>query len=241
MEILNSTWDDDHHLRLVGDLPDAEFDITLRGHRRGVLWDTMFPGFYQAGRGDSHTYGHAEQSLRFEGTFAWRGEAKRTLSGVGWRDRGWGRRASATSFPEPWDFAVGWLPDGATFTMCAFRQIELPLDVPLPIGVWYSDRSGTVAAVGGRFEKDSAGWPTTVDLTLEDGRQVESKLQRRGFTIAPPWHDVDHERSSVSFLMREYFNEFIDAEGNTFPLYTIYGAPHLTDVTAAARFVAASA
>jgi hypothetical protein len=237
LEVLNASWDSAHEIRLVGRLPDARFDLTVVGNHFGSLWDAMFPGFYQSGERSAHTYGHAEQSVRFTGTFAWSGEPAVALSGPGWRDRGWGRRKSTSSFNSGYDMVNGVLPDGGVFTLMAFRSPEVDPAAPLPLGGWYADEESLTPAVAGRFWKDSVGWPEHVELTFANGRRFAATLARRHFSIAVPFHEAEHELVPFAHGIRDYFAELTDDDGRTFPVHANSGHMHLANVTADARFV----
>jgi hypothetical protein len=237
LHVVRSSWNSDHELGLVGAVDGCSFDLTLSGHHWATLWDTMFPGFYQSGRSSSHSYGHAEQSLAFSGTVGWADGEPTAVSGWGWRDRGWGRRRSTSSFSAGYDMVNGVLADGGVFTLMAFRNPDLPVDAPLPLGGWYSDESTLVPAVAGTFWKDSVGWPERVDLSFSDGRTLRSRMHRRHFSIAVPFHDAAHELVSAGHGIRDYFAEMVDSDGAVFPVHANSGHLHLANVTASSTFV----
>jgi hypothetical protein len=237
LRVVHSSWNSDHELQLVGDVDGCSFDLVLRGNHWATLWDTMFPGFYQSGQTSSHSYGHAEQSLSFSGTVGWSGAEPTAVDGWGWRDRGWGRRRSTSSFSAGYDMVDGVLADGGVFTLMAFRNPDLPADSPLPLGGWYSNDSTLVPAVSGTFWKDSIGWPERIELTFADGRAFRSRLHRRHFSIAVPFHDAAHELVSAAHGIRDYFGELIDSDGAVFPMHANSGHMHVANVTASSTFV----
>jgi hypothetical protein len=135
----------------------------------------------------------------------------------------------------------GVLPNGGVFTLMAFRNPDIRADAPLPLGGWYTDRAALTPAIDGRFWKDSTGWPSVVDLTFADGTAFRSTLKRRLFSIAVPFHDAVPELAPEAHSIRDYFAEFEDEDGQTFPVHANSGHMHLANVTANARFVTADA
>lgn len=237
LEVVHSSFDSAHHLRLVGRTDDCSFSFDVRGHHWATLWSTMFPGFYQSGSDSSHSYDHVEQSVTFAGQFAWHDEAPVEVSGGGWRDRGWGRRRSTSSFSAGYDMVNGALSDGSVFTLMAFRNPDVPIDAPLPLSGWLSSPDTLTPAVSGRFWKDSIGWPTHVDLTFADGRAIELTLRQRRFSIAVPFHDAAHEVIADAHGIRDYFATFTDADGALATVHANSGHMHLANVTANAQFL----
>lgn len=237
LQVLHSSFDSDHRLRLVGRTEECSFDVELRGQHWATLWSTMFPGFYQAGEASEHSYDHIEQSLTFSGRFAWDGEGPVAVAGTGWRDRGWGRRRSTSSFAAGYDMVNGALADGSVFTLMAFRKPDLTPADPLPLGGWFADASSLTPAVAGRFWKDSIGWPTNLDLTFANGRSLELTLRQRHFSIAVPFHDAAHDVVPEAHGIRDFFATFADADGNPATVHANSGHLHLANVTAASRFI----
>lgn len=237
LRALHSSFDSAHRLRLVGRTAECSFDVELRGQHSATLWSTMFPGFYQSGDASEHSYDHIEQSLTFAGRFGWDGEEPVEVSGTGWRDRGWGRRRSTSSFAAGYDMVNGALADGSVFTLMAFRNPDLGAAEPLPLGGWFADAATLTPAVAGRFWKDSIGWPTNVDLKFADGRSLELTLRQRHFSIAVPFHDAAHDVVPAAHGIRDFFATFTDGDGRPATVHANSGHLHLANVTASARFV----
>jgi hypothetical protein len=119
----------------------------------------------------------------------------------------------------------------------AFRNPDVPLEAPLPLGGWLASTDTLTPAVAGRFWKDSIGWPQNIDLTFADGRHIELTLRQRCFSIAVPFHDAAHEIVREAHGIRDFFATCTDADGNVVDVHANSGHLHLANVTADATFL----
>jgi hypothetical protein len=131
----------------------------------------------------------------------------------------------------------GALADGSVFTLMAFRNPDVPLDAPLPLGGWLAAEDTLTPAVAGRFWKDSIGWPQNVDLTFADGRRIELALRQRCFSIAVPFHDAAHEIVPDAHGIRDFFTTCTYADGAIVDVHANSGHLHLANVTAHSTFL----
>lgn len=235
IEFVNIAAGADHVLRLVGDLPQVAFDITVVGHHHSVLWDTMFAGFYPMGKA-GHRYSHYEQLVTGVGWMEWKGGERVPFSGSGWRDRGWGRRKTEVTFNTSIDLVGAVLPDDSVFSVIALRSSEVSVDAPMPVAGWRSDGNVLVPAVAGTYHKDSMAWPTRLELEFQDGYVLRASTVRRGPSLPCAWHDAEPEGSGMAHNLRDYYAVMADEEGREFTCFSNYGDVHKVDVFRGGRF-----
>jgi hypothetical protein len=236
LEVVNLSWDSAHELRWRGSLPDAEFDVTVRGRHFAPFFDAMFPGYYPTGK-FGHSYSHIEQMIRVDGWLRWREDtAPVSVSGFGWRDRGWGRRKSEISFDSGYDLVAGFLPGGEAFAFTAIRHPEVPAEDPMPLAGWLADEATLVPAVSGLYHKDAMSWPAALDLTFADGHRVQGTLRRRTSTLGTPFHDAEPEHSGIAHGARDHYAVFIDPAGRPIPIFSNEGHMLRVDVTRGGAF-----
>lgn len=243
LQLLRPTGDSEHELRMIGELEGVcDYDITLRGQHFASYWDTMFPGFYAVGK-TGQTYSHYEQMVVAEGWICWSGGPAVPFSGVGWRDRGWGRRKTEKMFDSGWDLVGAVLPDRSVFSFIALRNHERTADSPMPVGGWRSDTGVLAPLVAGTYHKDAMAWPTRLALEFSDGFTLVATKVRDSISLPAAWHDaeVSKDGAGVAPNMRDYWAVFADEQGREFPLFTNHCYTHRVDVFRGAEFAAAAA
>jgi hypothetical protein len=235
LDVLNLSWDSEHRLRWRAGTPEVEFDIEVRGVHFAPLWDAMFPAFYPDGRA-GHSYGHTEQVITGTGWVRWRdGSVATEVSGVGWRDRGWGRRKSELTFDSGYDLCGGILPDGSVFALSAIRSTGNGV-AGLPIAAWRADHDTLLPCVSGRYYKDSMSFPTRLDLEFLDGHRLRASQRRRLATLGTMFHDAEPENSGIAHGARDYYALMVDEQGSEFTLFSNEGHMLRADVTRDAQF-----
>lgn len=221
--------DSSHTLRWVGNLSQVSFEITITGKHYASLWDTMFPGYYATGK-FGHQYSHYEQLIAGSGWVQWKGQERVPFNGTGWRDRGWGRRKTESTFNTGIDLVGGILPDDSTFSVIALRSNEVPEGDPMPVAGWRSATNTLVPAVAGLYYKDSMAWPARLELKFLDGYEFTAKTVRRASSVAAAWHDAEPELSGLAHNLRDYYAVMEDGEGREFTCFSNHGNIHKVDV-----------
>ncbi len=235
LEVVNLSWDGDHQLRWRADTEEFAFDLAVRGVHFAPLFDVLFPGANPSGK-QGHSYSHTEQVIRGEGTVRWRDGRERTISAVGWRDRGWGRRINELSFGTGYDLVAGVLPDGSAFALTGMRNVEHGPDAPLPVYGFLTDAEGVVPVVAGIYYKDSSCYPARLGLEFADGRRVDGEQVGKLSTLSVPFHDAQPEVYGIAVNARDYYALLADPTGARFAVFSNEGHGLRSDVTAGARF-----
>jgi hypothetical protein len=239
LEIVNLSWDSNHELRWVGDLPEVEFDLTLKGRHWAPLWDTMFKGYYATGK-TGMVYCHAEQVITAEGTMRWKDGGKELpFSGFGWRDRGWGRRKTQLMWNSGWDLVAAIMPDDSVFSFIALRSHELPEPAPMPVAGWYSTADTLQPLVGGAYYKEATTWPKRIELDFEDGHRIEGDLVRPTgkAAVAMQESEISPDMPNMATAMQDYYAIMRDPQGREFSMFTQNGWVHKVDVFRDAQFI----
>jgi hypothetical protein len=224
-----------HEILWSGELPEVSFELSVKHKHHASLWDTMFPAYYAVGK-MGQLYHHYEAVLEVSGWVQWKGEGRRLFDGVGWRDRGWGRRKTEKMFNTGYDLIGGILPDDSVFSLIALRSHEVSRDAPMPIAGWRSDTRTLVPATGGRYYKDSMAWPMELELDFLDGYRIDAHFVKRSTTIPGAWHDAEPEASGMAHNIRDYWAVFETADGRPFTMFSNHGYIHKVDVFRDAEF-----
>ncbi|KLL10046.1 hypothetical protein [Protofrankia coriariae] len=237
LDLVHLSGDSDHELLWHGDLPEVSFEITVRGKHFASYWDEMFPAYYAVGK-DGQKYSHYEQVVTGTGWIQWKGRDKVPFDGIGWRDRGWGRRKTEKMFNTGFDLLAGVLPDDSVFSLIALRSHEVAQEAPMPIAGWRSDATTLAPATGGLYWKDAMAWPARLRLDFLDGYHLDATLVRLSPSMQMAWHDAEPEPegSGLAHAVRDHYAVFSDAEGRPFTLFTQHGYIHKVDVFRGGEF-----
>lgn len=237
LDLVHLSGDSDHELLWKGDLPEVSFAITVKGKHFASYWDAMFPAYYAVGK-DGQKYSHYEQVVTGTGWIQWKGQERKPFEGIGWRDRGWGRRKTEKMFNTGFDLLAAVLPDDSVVSLIALRSHEVSADAPMPIAGWRSDTNTLVPATGGLWWKDAAAWPTKLQLDFLDDYRLDATLVHVSPSMQMAWHDAEPEPdgSGLAHAVRDHYAVFADAEGREFTLFTQHGYIHKVDVFRGSEF-----
>lgn len=234
LRFVNLSYDSDHELLWSGSLPGVSFEITVKGHHYAPLWDAMFPSFYPTGK-QGHQYSHYEQVITGEGWIKWGDEEPTPFSGVGWRDRGWGRRKAVLTFNTSMDLIGAVLPDDSVFSLIALRSGEVSKEAPMPIGGWRSAEGVLTPLVGGSYYKDAMCWPARIELEFADGYKFSAETMKRTASIPCAWTDAAPDQMPISINLRDFY-AVMESDGKPFTVFSNYGDVHKVDVFNDAEF-----
>ncbi|HEX4107370.1 MAG TPA: hypothetical protein VHX88_04505 [Solirubrobacteraceae bacterium] len=239
LENINLSWDSNHKLRWIGTLDDLEFDLILTGQHFAPLWDTMFHGYYATGKTDGQFYCHTEQVIIAEGTLKWKGEKELPFKGIGWRDRGWGRRKTQAMWDSGWDLLAAVMPDESVWSIIALRSHEFSKEEPQPVAGWYSDATSLSPCTGGVYHKDSNMWPRHVELEFLDGHRIVGDQVRRAGTVVTSMQEAEVSPESPGFAasMRDHYAIMADDQGREFLMFSQCGVNHKVDAFRNPQFI----
>lgn len=235
IEALHLSWDAQHRLRWHGETAELAFDLVVTGLHLAADFHALFPGVNPSGQ-QGHSYSHTEQVIRAEGRVQWKAEPERAFKGLGWRDRGWGRRKNDLTFATGYDLVAALLPDGSAFALSAMRNVEHAADAPLPVYGFHATAATISPAIGGIYYKDSLSFPTELDLQFADGSCVRGRQLAPGSTLGTPFHDAEPQLSGIAVAARDAYARFADAEGRPFIVFSNEGHAHRANVTRDAKF-----
>jgi hypothetical protein len=239
LEMINLSWDSDHELRWVGDTGEASWDLVLKGKHWAPLWDTMFKGFYATGTVDGQVYRHTEQIITATGTIAWAAEQPQQFAGVGWRDRGWGRRKTQLMWNSGWDLMGAVLPDDSVFAIIALRSHELPEPAPQPVAGWWSSADTLTPCVGGYLHKEATAVPLRYELHFENGHRIAAEFVRQSGRVAVAMQESEVGPNAPNWAtgFHDLYCVFRDEDGNEFPVFHQQGYVHKVDAFRGAQFI----
>lgn len=202
VEVVNPAWTSAKRLRIRLGHPAVKGELEVRGRFLGPMLGVVAPGLVPTANEAVALAGHVEQVAAFEGELRIAG-ADTSVAALGFRDRSWGFRKNDQMMPRGSILVAADLGDRA----CAFLSWSPPwagADDPVPIGGWLADDEKVVAAVTGRYLRDSAGRPMTLEADFADGTTLRSgKLEPTG-ELQYAFHEPDYDGAARGSIVLDH-------------------------------------
>jgi hypothetical protein len=202
VDVVDPEWSSAKRLRLHLRHPLVSGDLEMRGRFLGPLVGAVAPGLVPSGEDSVALAGHVEQLASFSGTLRL-ADRDTPIDATGFRDRSWGFRKSDRMAPRGTILVAADLGDRA----CALLSWSPPSagpDHPVPVGGWLADEERVVAAIAGRYVRDSAGRPTALEVKFADGTIVRSQALQATGEIQYAFHEPEYDGPAVGTIVVDH-------------------------------------
>jgi hypothetical protein len=202
VDVVEPAWSPAKRLRLRLRHPIVSGDLEVRGRFLGPLVGAVAPGLVPMSDDGLSLAGHVEQLATFVGTLRIAG-VETPIDASGFRDRSWGYRKSDQMAPRGTILVAADLGDRACALLSWFPPSAAP-GGPVPVGGWLTDEERVVAAVGGRYRRDSAGRPMALDVEFADGTTLRAaKLEGTG-ELQYPFHEPEYDGAALGTIVLDH-------------------------------------
>jgi hypothetical protein len=226
LTVIEPEWTDAKRLRIQGSVDAAHFDLRLAGRFDAADAARLAPGFLPSDASSGGEMRNAQQGMMFDGTVTIADETI-AVSGSAMRDRSWGWRESNELLRQGWVAMLGHTAD-AVYSVVGFYPGDARDGRGGRYTAWFSTGDGVTVATAASLVYDSAGVPTRLRLSTEEGPVIDlTRAEHVGGTYLS-FHDSDSAENALVIAMMNHHVLMADSAGNLGWGYANLGNPLMT-------------